>query len=133
MQFVKNNNAKLVFEDLIDIRQTAKQKKKERYSLHSWSFYQQQMMIEYKSKKFGVNVHYVEPQYTSQRCSRCGHIEQANRKGNLFQCKECGIVEDSGANAGFNIAYLYKSGILQFNKDSDLLKGNTDIPKEATI
>ena len=90
-------------------------------------------MIEYKAKKLGVSVQYVAPQYTSQRCSKYGHIEQANRKGNLFQCKKCGIVEDSGANAGFNIAYLYHQGIPQFNIDSDMLKGNTDTPKEATI
>ena len=133
MNFAKENNAVIILEDLKDIRQTAKQRKKQRYSLHSWSFYQQQQMIEYKSKKLGVTVQYVAPQYTSQRCSRCGHIEQANRNRNLFQCKKCGIVEDSGANAGFNIAYLHKNNIPQFNIDSDMLKGNTDTPKEATI
>ena len=60
-------------------------------------------------------------------------IEQANRNGNLFQCKKCGIVEDSGANASFNIAYLYRQGISQFSTDRDMLKGNTDTPKEALL
>jgi len=133
MQFARENDACVVMEDLKDIRKTAKSRRKQRYSLHSWNFYQQQMMIEYKSKKFGVSVHYVAPQYTSQRCSRCGNIEQANRNGNLFQCKKCGIVEDSGANAGFNIAYLYRQGISQFSTDRDMLKGNTDTPKEALL
>jgi len=132
VEFAKENNACIVLEDLEKIRQTAKQRKKQRYSLHSWSFYQQQMFIEYKAKKQGVIVHYVAPQYTSQRCCKCGHIEQANRKGNLFTCKRCAIVEDSGANAGFNIAYLHKNKIPQFNIDSDMLKGNTDTPREAT-
>jgi putative transposase len=133
MQFARENSACVVMEDLKEIRKTAKTRRKQRYSLHSWSFYQQQMMIEYKSKKFGVSVRYVAPQYTSQRCSRCGHIEQANRNGNLFHCKKCGVVEDSGANAGFNIAYLYRQGIPQFSTDRDMLKGNTDTPKEATL
>lgn len=133
VEFAKENNACLVMEDLKEIRQRAKTRRKQRYSLHSWSFYQQKMMIEYKAKKFGVGVHHVAPQYTSQRCSRCGHIEQANRKGNLFCCKKCGTVEDSGVNAGFNIAYLHRQGIPQFNIDRDMLKGNTDIPKEATL
>lgn len=132
VEFAKKNNA-CVMEDLKEIRQTAKTRRKQRYSLHSWSFYQQKMMIEYKAKKYGVNVHYVAPQYTSQRCSICGHIEQANRKGNLFQCKKCGTVEDSGVNAGFNIAYLHRQGIPQFNIERDMLKGNTDTPKEATL
>lgn len=136
LQFAKENNACIVMEDLKDIRQTAKQRKKnkkQRYSLHSWSFYQQKMMIDYKAKKFGVRIHYVAPQYTSQRCSRCGHIESANRYKNLFHCKKCGTVEDSGVNAGFNIAYLHQQGIPRFNIDRDMLKGNTDTPKEATI
>lgn len=133
VRFAKDNDACIVMEDLKDIRQNVKQRRKQRYSLHSWSFYQQKAMIEYKSKKLGVSVFYVEPGYTSQRCSRCGHIEQANRVGNLFRCKSCGAVEDSGVNAGFNIAYLHKNGIPRFSKESDLLKGNTDVPKEATV
>ena len=133
VEFAKDNNACIVMEDLKEIRQTAKQRRKQRYSLHSWSFYQQKMMIEYKAKKYGVSVYHVAPQYTSQRCSICGHIEQANRKGNLFCCKKCGTVEDSGVNAGFNIAYLHRQGIPQFSIESDMLKGNTDTPKEATL
>ena len=99
--------------------------------MNSWSFYQLQMMIEYKSKKLGVPIFYTEPQYTSQRCSRCGHIEKTNRKGNLFQCKKCGIVENAGVNAGFNIAFLQQENISQFNTERDVLKGCTENPKEA--
>ena len=129
----RDNKAILIMENIKEIRKTAKTRRKQRYSLNSWSFYQLQKMIEYKSKKYGVPIAYVAPQYTSQRCNRCGHIEANNRKGNLFQCRKCGIVEDSGANAGFNIAYLHREGIPQFNIESDMLKGNTDIPKEATL
>ena len=123
----------LVLEKLKDIRNTAKTRRKQRYSLNSWSFYQLAHMIEYKAKKQGIPIFYVEPQYTSQRCSRCGHIEKTNRKLNLFQCKQCGKVEDSGVNAGFNLAEMQQKGILQFNKERDLLKGNTDTPKEAML
>ena len=133
--FAKENEACIVMEDLKEIRQRANKKtrRKQRYSLHSWSFYQQKQMIEYKAKKYGVSVHYVAPQYTSQRCSRCGHIESGNRVGNLFHCKKCGTVEDSGVNAGFNIGYLHRQGISQFVIDSDMAKGRTDTPKEATL
>lgn len=133
VKYARDNNACIVMEDLQEIRKTARTRRKQRYSLNSWSFYQQKMMIEYKAKKYGVSVYHVAPQYTSQRCSRCGHIEHANRKRNLFCCKNCGTVEDSGVNAGFNIAYLHKQGIPQFNKDRDSLKGNTDIPKGAML
>lgn len=125
----KNKKAVIVLEGLKDIRRTAKTKRNQRYSLNSWSFYQLQNMIEYKSKKYGVPVAYVEPQYTSQRCSRCGHIESNNRKAKTFCCVKCMAVENADVNAGFNIAHLYREGISQFSKESDLLKGSTDTPR----
>jgi putative transposase len=133
VQEARDNKAVLVLEDIKDIRQTAKTRKRQRYSLHSWSFYQLSSMIEYKAKKLGVSVAYVEPQYTSQRCSKCGHIDARNRNGNIFHCIKCGAVEDSGANAGFNIAYLHQQGIPRFVIDSDMAKGSTDTPRGATL
>lgn len=133
VQYVRKLKGGIVLENLNEIRKTAKTTRRQRYSLNSWSFYQQQMMIEYKSKKFGVPVFYVEPQYTSQRCSKCGHIENSNRNRNLFHCKNCGAVENAGVNAGFNIAYLHQQSISQFCKERDLQKGNTDIPQEALL
>ncbi len=129
----KNNKAILVLEELKNIRKTARTKRKQRDSLNSWSFNQLGEMIEYKAKKLGVLVAYIESQYTSQRCSRCGHIESNNRKAKVFHCVKCGVVENADANAGFNIASLYQTGISRFSKESDLLKGNTDIPKEAML
>ncbi len=125
----QSNKAIIVLEGLKNIRRTAKTRKKQRYSLNSWSFYQLQSMIEYKSKKYGVPVAYVEPQYTSQRCSRCGHIDSNSRKAKEFHCTSCGVVENADANAGFNIAHLYHEGISRFNVERDALKGSTDTPR----
>ena len=123
----------IVLENLKQIRQTSKSRRKQRYTLNSWSFYQLAQMMEYKAKKLGIPIFYIEPQYTSQRCSKCGHIEKANRNGKLFCCKKCGKVENADVNAGFNIAELHQIGISQFSKESDLLEGNTDIPKKAMV
>lgn len=133
VQECSEQQAGIVLEDLKDIRETARSRKKQRYSLNSWSFYQLKQMIEYKAKKQGVPVFYVAPQYTSQRCSSCGHIERANRKEKLFCCKECRTVENADVNAGFNIAFAYNNGISQFVKDRDLTKGSTDAPRGATV
>ena len=48
----QNNKAVIVLEELKNIRKTAKTRKKQRYSLNSWSFCQLQRMIEYKAKKY---------------------------------------------------------------------------------
>jgi putative transposase len=124
----QKNKAVIVLEGLKDIRRTAKTRRKQRYSLNSWSFYQLQNMIEYKSKKYGVPVSYVEPQYTSQRCSRCGHIDSNSRTAKQFHCTSCAMVENADANAGFNIASLYQQGISRFDADRDVSKGSSDTP-----
>jgi len=129
----KAAKAVLVLEDLKHIRTRGHSFSRNfNHAVNSWSFHQLAQMIEYKAKKHGVSIAHVAPQYTSQRCSKCGHIDANNRRGNLFHCLKCGIVEDAGANAGFNIAQLHRQGIPRFSIDSDVLKGRTDTPREAT-
>jgi IS605 OrfB family transposase len=52
----------------------------------------------------GVQVTYVSPAYTSQRCSECGWVRSSNRKGKLFKCGQCSFTLDSDLNAARNIA-----------------------------
>ena len=109
VNMAKEQNAALVFEDLKGIRQTRKQHRSFRYSLHSWSFFQLQQFVEYKAKLLGVPVLYVDPAYTSQNCSKCG--ARGNRNGKQFVCSVCGHVNHADVNAAFNIA-LREKGLI---------------------
>lgn len=40
--------------------------------------------------------------YRSQRCSCCGLVRKANRKGKIYECKGCGKVGDADLNAALN-------------------------------
>ena len=124
-----HSNSGIKLELLEGIRNNKKHSKSFNYSLNSWSFYQLQMFIEYKAKLQGIPVVYIEPAYTSKTCSRCGHIGYRNDK--YFKCPHCGHVDHADVNAAFNIA-LRPTGMNRFSIESDILKGNTDIPKEAT-
>lgn len=127
------NNAGIKLEQLGGIRNNKRHSRKFNYSLHSWSFYQLQNFIEYKAKLCGIPLTYVEPKNTSKECSRCGNI--GIRDSKKFMCQSCGHVDHADANASFNIALRQpiQSNIGQLNKDRDLFKGNTDMPKGATL
>jgi putative transposase len=104
----------IVLEDLVNIRANMKGRKAQRRRLHSWSFNRLQTFLDYKSRMAGVKVVYGDPRYTSQKCSRCGHIERGNRQSqSWFVCKKCGFQHNADLNAAINIRqnYLASKGI----------------------
>jgi predicted RNA-binding Zn-ribbon protein involved in translation (DUF1610 family) len=40
--------------------------------------------------------------YRSQRCSKCGNVRRANRKGKVYSCLNCGFIGDADINAACN-------------------------------
>lgn len=73
--------------------------------LGKWSYYQLQQMIVYKAERVGIEVRFVNPAYTSQKCSKCGHIDKENRKTQAkFECMKCGLRLNADHNASINIA-----------------------------
>lgn len=95
----------LALEDLTNIRTRGRRfNKATRRRLHAWPFRRQQMMLEYKAAEFGVWVVYIDPAYTSQRCSECGHTARNNRRSqSRFCCRECGYADNADVNAAKNI------------------------------
>ena len=79
-------------------------------ALRNWSYYQLQTYIKYKANLNGITVRYVNPCYTSQVCSCCGHWEEDQRVSqDTFICKnpECknhGVKVNADFNASRNIA-----------------------------
>ena len=94
----------LVCEDLTDIRTRQKARKRQRRRLHAWSFSRLLGFSRYKAALAGVAVATVDPRYTSQKCSRCGHREKANRpRRGDFRCQQCGFSLHADLNAARNI------------------------------
>jgi putative transposase len=105
----------IVVEDLRDVRSRAKRRgKAARRRLHSWSFARLRAFLTYKAAAKGCKVVAVNPRYTSQTCSRCGHVHRSNRRSQShFVCRVCGFELNADLNAARNIArkYLADSGI----------------------
>ena len=76
--------------------------------LKTCTYYQLQDYITYKAEEVGVKVVKVKPNYTSQRCSKCGCINKANRDAKVsqekFECVTCGHKVNADVNAARNIA-----------------------------
>lgn len=69
-----------------------------------WSYYELQTMIKYKADREGIEVRFINPAYTSQTCSKCGHVHRDNRKTQAkFECTECGFTLNADHNAAINI------------------------------
>ncbi|MGW6391288.1 RNA-guided endonuclease InsQ/TnpB family protein [Streptomyces sp. NPDC055103] len=96
----------LALEDLTGIRSRVRLRKDQRTSVHSWSFHQLASFVEYKAKRAGVPLVYVDPAYTSQQCSGCGYIDRRNRQSQAtFACRSCGALMHADDNASHNIGH----------------------------
>lgn len=61
------------------------------------------LKIQSVAEKFGCIVLKVNPKFTSQTCSNCGHCEKENRNKERFLCLNCGFLADSDNQAAINI------------------------------
>jgi IS605 OrfB family transposase len=106
----------IAMEDLNGIRDRTKLRKKTRTMLNQWAFSRLQFCIQYKAEARGCGVVMVNPKYTSQGCSKCGHVEKANRKSqSLFECKRCGHSLNADLNGSRNIALRGKMQVATGN------------------
>lgn len=70
-----------------------------------------QHMISYKCEEMGIPVTLVRPDYTSQRCPRCGTIDKYNRRSQaLFRCVNCGYQDNADFVASINLRELALGG-----------------------
>ncbi|WP_462248950.1 RNA-guided endonuclease InsQ/TnpB family protein [Ekhidna sp.] len=60
-------------------------------------------MLEYKAQWYGRTIIKVDPKYTSQECTACGHRAKENRSGIKFKCASCGHEAHADVNAAKNI------------------------------
>lgn len=81
--------------------------------LATWSYYDLQQKITYKANLKGIEVKLVKPQYTSQRCCRCGVIDSKSRKNQAtFKCETCEHTSNADWNAARNIGMDGIEGII---------------------
>lgn len=103
--YFATNYSTVIHEDL-KISKMVKSKYSKHISDVGWGTFF--VMLAYKTKVVRVN-----PSYTSQTCSVCGHVDKDNRKTqDKFKCVSCGHEENADLNAAKNIL---KAGVSAIN------------------
>lgn len=108
IKYIKENSLivaeKLVVKNMIKFGNLSKS-----ISDASWSSFF--LMLKYKSKLYEKTFVQINPAYTSQKCSCCGHVAKENRLSqSKFECVECGHQQNADLNAAQNIL---REGIAQ--------------------
>jgi len=100
---VQTGNPTIAVEELKEIRNGKRLRKKQRTDMNRWAFYQLEEFIRYKAEDYGFDVLAVDARNTSKGCSRCGFVNSSNRKRHDFTCGACGYRLHSDLNAARNI------------------------------
>ena len=75
-------------------------------SIHDAAWSQFADLLSYKAASAGRKYVAVNPAYTSQDCSQCGHRQQLSLSHRTYTCPCCGVVLDRDFNASLNILRL---------------------------
>lgn len=102
----------IALEDLKYIRTRITARKRQRATLHSWSFNQLRQFIHYKAQRVGIPVALVDPRNTSRTCPRCGCVDKRNRPNqSTFSCIVCGFSGLADSIAAENIRVLGRASV----------------------
>ncbi len=75
-------------------------------SIHDAAWSQFTSLLAYKAAWAGRRYVAVNPAYTSQDCSRCGHRQKLSLSDRTYTCLCCGLLLDRDLNASLNILRL---------------------------
>lgn len=93
-----SNLKELRLEKIVNIRKGVKSSK----TMSHWCNPEIRDKIKRRCEELEVPVVEQSCAYRSQRCSSCGQVRKANRKGKIYECKACGHVCDADLNAAMN-------------------------------
>ncbi len=72
-------------------------------SISDAGWYNLQQMTSYKAEWASKQVKFCNPHRTSMTCNVCGNVQKMTLATRVFECSECGNIEDRDVNASINI------------------------------
>jgi putative transposase len=80
-----------------------KNRLRNRMVFNDWGLYRFVLMLEYKCRHAGKELHRIEERYTSQDCGGCGSRQPMPMWKRMYCCGTCGLVMDRDVNSAVNI------------------------------
>ena len=113
-EVVSKETRLLVVENLRGVNKNSKKKRRvgesTRKSLGIWIYRYWLEKLKRECEDQRLVYRSVSPYYTSQTCSKCGHIQRENRSGDKFKCLNCGYKANADYNASLNILERFLTG-----------------------
>lgn len=121
----------IALENLSGIRERVTVRRRQRATLHSWSFYDLRAKIAYKAALAGVPVILVDPRNTSRTCPACGRVDKRNRPDQgTFSCVACGFAGSADHIAAVNIR---SRGVVNRPNVSDAAPSNPSLATAGAV
>lgn len=105
-RFIVNGYDQIFFEDLSIDKMIAKGYTKLRYGILDASWGKLAQFTAFKAEEAGRLIGFVNPAYTSQKCSGCGTLVKKDLKVRIHECPNCGLRKHRDSNASSNILGL---------------------------
>jgi len=94
----------LVMEDIQVKQLVSKSFRRLRMRLHDVAIHELRSVMEYQLGKYGKEILFVNPAFTSMTCAKCGHVRRGlTLADRVFVCPNCGWTVDRDYNASLNI------------------------------
>ena len=95
-----SNLSEISIEDIKNLRKCKRTNKIRRH----WNYRLILDSLKSNSEMHNVYVNLKNPMYTSQRCSKCGYVDENNRTNEVFICLSCGLSINADYNASINLS-----------------------------
>jgi putative transposase len=127
---VEKLNIKGMIESNMEKMQNKKMRRAKNRNTFDAAWFKARTFLQYKAERAGIDFKVVDPAYTSQTCSGCGHRQKMDESVRTYVCPVCGMTMNRDLNAAINIERR-AFGVGRVTPEFKLVEISTSIPSSS--